>query len=428
MVVFNGLLIAFLILFTITAICRWLLPQINIRHLQRHGHEIPDVFRGEIDRATLAKITDYTIESSRFRSFETFFDDILILLILLSGFLPWLLSLILFGNLHFVLSGLIFLGVIVMLSGLLGVPFTLYNTFVIEKRHGFSTITFKLWLTDLMKGLVVSTILMMLLLGSFLSLLYYAPKTWWFWVWLVFAIFQLLMLWLYPVLIAPLFNKYEPVKDESLKDAIVALMARVGLKTEGVYQVDEGKRTKHTNAYFTGLGKTKRIVLFDTLLEAHAPDEILSVLAHEIGHWKKKHILMQLVFMEAASLFGFYLAYKLVDWPLMHQTFGFHEVIPYVGLLLLGILFGPLFFFISPVWAMITRKFEREADEFAFGLTGTNKPFTDALKRLAKDNLANLHPHPFYAWFYYSHPPLTERIARLLQMKTPSASRYVFKI
>ena len=203
MVVFNNLLIAFLILFAITAFCRWLLTQINIRHLQRHGHEIPEVFRGEIDGATLAKITDYTIESSRFRSFETLFDDILILFILLSGFLPWFLSLILFWNLHFVLSGLIFLGMIVMLSGLLGIPFTLYNTFVIEKRHGFSTITFKLWLTDLMKGLAVSTILMVLLLGSFLSLLYYAPKTWWFWGWLVFALFQLLMLWLYPVLIAP---------------------------------------------------------------------------------------------------------------------------------------------------------------------------------------------------------------------------------
>ena len=415
MVVFNGLLIAFLILFAITALCRWLLAHLNIRHLQRHGHEIPEVFGGEIDRATLAKITDYTIESSRFRSFENIFDDILILLILLSGFLPWLLSLILFWNLHFVLSGLIFLGVIVILSGLPGIPFTLYNTFIIEKRHGFSTITFKLWLTDLIKGLFVSTCLMVLLLGSFLSLLYYAPKTWWFWVWLLFAIFQLLMLWLYPVLIAPLFNRYEPVKDESLNDAIVAMMSRVGLKTKGVYQVDEGKRTKHTNAYFTGLGKTKRIVLFDTLLASHAPDEILSVLAHEIGHWKKKHILKQLAFMEVASLCIFYLAYKLTGWPLMYQTFGFHEVIPYVGLLLLSVLFGPLFFFLSPVGAMIARKFEREADDFAFGLTGTNKPFTDALKRLAKDNLANLHPHPFYAWFYYSHPPLTERIARLQQ-------------
>jgi STE24 endopeptidase len=223
------------------------------------------------------------------------------------------------------------------------------------------------------------------------------------------------------VLIAPLFNRYEPVKDKSLNDAIVAMMASVGLKTEGVYQVDEGKRTRHTNAYFTGLGKTKRIVLFDTLLASHAPDEILSVLAHEIGHWKKKHILKQLAFMEVASLLGFYLVFKLIDWPLMYETFGFYDGIPYVGLLLLSVLSGPLFFFLSPVGAMTARKFEREADDYAFGLTGSNKPFTDALKRLAKDNLANLHPHPLYAWFYYSHPPLTERIARLQQRSGPDA-------
>lgn len=419
MVVFNGLLIVFLIFFAITALCRWLLTRINIRHLQRHGHEIPEVFRDEIDGATLAKITNYTIESSRFGAFETLCDDILILLALLSGFLPWLLSRILLWNLPFVLSGLLFLGVIVILSGLTGIPFTLYNTFVIEKRHGFCTITFKLWLTDLLKGFLVSACLMALLLGSFLSLIHYAPKTWWFWIWLLFALFQLLMLWLYPVLIAPLFNRYEPVKDESLNDAIVAMMSSVGLKTEGVYQVDEGKRTRHTNAYFTGLGKTKRIVLFDTLLASHAPDEILSVLAHEIGHWKKKHILKQLAFMEIASLLGFYLVFKLIDWPLMYETFGFYDVIPYVGLLLLSVLSGPLFFFLSPVGAMTARKFEREADDYAFGLTGSNKPFTDALKRLAKDNLANLHPHPLYAWFYYSHPPLTERIARLQQRSGP---------
>lgn len=412
---FNGLLVAFLILFAVTALCRWLLMRLNIRHLQRHGQEIPEVFRGEIDGETLVKITDYTIESSRFRSCEHLFDDSLILVLLLSGILPWLLSLILSWNLHFIPSGLIFFGVIIVITGLPGIPFTLYHTFVIEKRHGFSTTTPGLWLTDLAKGLVVSACLLGLLLGSFLSLLFYTPETWWFWAWLLFALFQLLMLWLFPVLIAPLFNRYEPVKDASLNEALVALMSRVGLKTKGVYQVDEGKRSRHTNAYFTGLGKTKRIVLYDTLLASHRPEEILSVLAHEIGHWKKKHLLKQLAFMEAASLVIFYLAYRITVWPPLYETFGFPEVIPYVGLLLLGFLSGPVFFFLSPLGAMTARRFEREADDFAFALTGTHQPFIDALKRLAKDNLANLHPHPLYAWFYYSHPPLTERIARLQQ-------------
>jgi STE24 endopeptidase len=288
---------------------------------------------------------------------------------------------------------------------------------VIEKRYGFSTITMRLWITDLIKGLLISTILLGILLGAMLALVYYAEHTWWFWAWLVFSAFQLLIVWLYPLLIAPLFNKFEPIENEALKEAIIALMARVGLKTGGVFQVDAGKRSKHTNAYFTGLGKTKRIVLYDTLLRSHAPDEILSVLAHEAGHWKKRHIIKQLVLTETISLVFLYLVYRLISWPLLYQTFGFAEKLPYVGLLLIAALFGPAAFFLTPIGVALTRRFEREADDFCYNLVRTTMPMTNALKRLARDNLANLHPHPFYAWFYYSHPPLTERIARLLGMK-----------
>jgi STE24 endopeptidase len=230
------------------------------------------------------------------------------------------------------------------------------------------------------------------------------------------------MIWLYPVLIAPLFNKFEPVRDGALKEDIISLMAKVGLKAKGVFQVDAGKRSKHTNAYFTGLGKTKRIVLFDTLLNSHSADEILSVLAHEAGHWKKKHIMKQLVFTEIASLAVFYIIYLLLGWPLLYETFGFNENLPYVGLLLIAALLGPIAFFLAPLGAILMRKFEREADDYCLNLLGTVKPMINALKRLAKDNLANLHPHPFYAWFYYSHPPLAERIARLWQMEDKKAS------
>jgi STE24 endopeptidase len=320
-------------------------------------------------------------------------------------------------NLHFILSGLIFFGVLALLSGILDIPFSLYSTFVIEKRYGFSTITARLWMTDLIKGLLLSAILMGILLGAMLALVYYAEHTWWLWAWLVFSAFQMLIVWLYPVLIAPLFNKFEPIENEALKEAIIALMAKVGLKTGGVFQVDAGKRSKHTNAYFTGLGKTKRIVLYDTLLKSHASEEILSVLAHEAGHWKKRHIIKQLILTETFSLVFLYLVYRLIDWSLLYQTFGFAEKLPYVGLLLIAALFGPAAFFLTPIGAMLTRRFEREADDFCYNLVGTTIPMINALKRLAKDNLANLHPHPFYAWFYYSHPPLTERIARLLRMK-----------
>ncbi|MGZ3580087.1 MAG: M48 family metallopeptidase [Syntrophales bacterium] len=417
MVHWNVLLIAFLAAFAASAASRLLLAYVNVSHLRRHGHDVPEVFQGEIDEATLARMTAYTAESSSFGSVEHFFDDAVTLLVLLSGFLPLLVGAVLSWNLHFILSGLIFFGALALLSAILDIPFSLYSTFVIEKRYGFSTITMRLWITDLIKGLLISGILSGILLGAMLALVYYAEHTWWLWAWLVFSAFQMLIVWLYPVLIAPLFNKFEPIENEALKEAIIALMAKVGLKTGGVFQVDAGKRSKHTNAYFTGLGKTKRIVLYDTLLKSHASEEILSVLAHEAGHWKKRHIIKQLILMETVSFVFLYLVYRLIDWPLLYQTFGFAERIPYVGLLLIAVLFGPVAFFLTPIGAMLTRRYEREADDFCYSLVGTTIPMINALKRLAKDNLANLHPHPFYAWFYYSHPPLTERIARLLGMK-----------
>ncbi len=421
MILWNGLMVFFLMTFIASALARGALKRLNIRHLRRHGQEIPEVFRGEIDGETLAKISRYTVDSHRFGTLESVFDDVVTLAVLLGGFLPWLINLLPAWEEHFLLSGLLFFGILGIGSGLIGLPFDLYRTFVIEKRHGFSTITLRLWITDLLKGIAVSAVLMGALLSAFLTLLSFAPHSWWFWTWLVFASFQLLMIWLYPVVIAPLFNRYEPVRDEGLKEAIIALMAKVGLKTEGVYQMDAGKRSRHTNAYFTGLGKTKRIVLFDTLIASHSREEITAVLAHEIGHWKRRHILKQLLAMELVSLIVLWLSSHLITWPLLYDTFGFNRPIPFVGLLICFVLFGPLTILLTPVVSAVQRRFEREADAFVSGLTGTTAPLVSALKRLAKDNLANLHPHPLYARFYYSHPPLTERIARLQELERKKA-------
>lgn len=420
MIQFNPLLLVFLIVFVTSSVTRWILTRVNIRHLSKSGHQIPEVFQGEIDAETLSRINDYTVDSSRFGSIEAFFGDLIILAILLSGFLPWLVGTLLSHNLHFILSGLIFFAVLAAISGISDIPFSLYSTFVIEKRHGFSTVTFTLWITDLLKNLLILSLLMVLLFCPLLALIYYAEKTWWLWAWMFFAAFQLLILWLYPIVIAPLFNKYEPIQDQELKQRIISIMEKVGIKTRGIYQVDAGKRSSHTNAYFTGIGKTKRIVLFDTLLESHTSDEILSVLAHEIGHWKKKHLLKQLLFMEIVSFFFFYLVYRLIDWSPLYQTFGLKETIPYVGLFLITALLKPVSFFFTPFISTIFRAFEREADDFSCALVGTANSLCSALRRLAKDNLANLHPHPVYAWFHYSHPPLTERIGRLQDIKNIS--------
>ncbi len=408
----NTLLILFLILFIGRIIWRYILQQLNIRHLRDHGKEIPPVFQGMIDEATLAKMVDYTCDNSRLETKEDLTEDILELVILFL-LLPLLVGQIAGLQLHLIWQALIFFGTLALIGGVAGIPFDIYHTFVLEKKYGFSTITWKLWLTDLIKSVIISAVLMGILLSAFMAFILYLPKSWWFWAWIFFTSFEILLMWLYPVVIAPFFNKYEPIKDEVLKEKITALLAKVGLKAKGIFQVDEGKRSKHTNAYFTGIGKTKRIVLFDTLLASHSQEEILAVLAHEIGHWKKKHILKQLIFMIAASLVGFYLVYLLVNWPPLYSTFGLRQTPVYAGLLLVSVYFSCIGFFFSPLGAFISRRYEREADKMATELVGTSEPMINALKRLAKDNLSNLHPHPWYVWFYYSHPPLLERIEYL---------------
>jgi STE24 endopeptidase len=410
------LLIIFLVLFIGRIIWRFVLQQLNIGHLREHGKLIPAVFQGAIDEATLNKMVDYTCDNSRLENKENLTEDILELAILFL-LLPLLVGKIAGLELHLIWQALIFFGTLALIGGAAGIPFDIYHTFVLEKKYGFSTITWKLWLTDLIKSVLISAILMGVLLSAFMAFILYLPKSWWFWAWIFFTLFEILLMWLYPVVIAPLFNKYEPIKDEELKGKIEILLAKIGLKAKGIFQVDEGKRSKHTNAYFTGIGKTKRIVLYDTLLASHSQEEILAVLAHEIGHWKKKHILKQLIAMIALSLGGFYLIYLMVNWPPLYDAFGLEQTPVYAGLLLASIYFSCIGFFFSPLGAFVSRRYEREADKMAIELVGTSEPMINALKRLAKDNLSNLHPHPWYVWFYYSHPPLTERIRYLKVME-----------
>jgi STE24 endopeptidase len=319
MIQFNALSVVFVALFAAAALARYVLARLNIAHLRRHGHVVPEAFRDEIDEATLARMRDYTVESSRFHSLESLMDDAILLAVLFAGALPWLACAIESLGLHPVWSGTLFFGVLYGASVVLDIPFSLYGTFVIERKYGFSTITPGLWLTDLAKSAAVSVVLLALLFIPFFALVHRFPQAWWFAAWVLFALFQMLMLWLYPLVIAPLFNRYVPVKDEALRDRILALAEKAGLRAEGIFEVDAGKRSRHSNAYFTGLGRSKRIVLYDTLLATHSHDEIASVLAHEIGHWKLRHVFKQLLAMEAVSFAGFFLVARLMEWPLLSR-------------------------------------------------------------------------------------------------------------
>lgn len=414
MVNFNLLLAIFLVLYVSRAVFQFYLNRLNISYLRLHGAEVPDVFRNLVDQEKLAKISAYNLETANFSIRESLLGQLFFLVILFSGFLPWLVATISPLKLNSAVSGLIFWGILGIISTLWQIPFSLYENFVIEFKYGFNTKTFKLWLTDLLKSLLISFILGGILLYLLLSLINNGGNFWWFWAWIILGLVELLIIFLYPVLIAPWFNKFNPISDEDLKKSIRCLLEKTGLRDKGIFRMDASKRSRHTNAYFTGLGKSKRIILFDTLLNAHPQEEILAILAHEIGHWKKGHLLKQLIITELISLISLYLAAKLIAWPQLYQTFGFAEVLPYVGLLLVSALASPLAYFLQPLAAAISRKYEREADEFSWKLLGCKESIINALKRLGVDNLNNLNPHPLFAWFYYSHPPLLERINYIL--------------
>jgi STE24 endopeptidase len=422
MVQCNPLLFAYLAFFIIRSVIQVILDRLNVFYLRKVGDTVPEVFRDTIDLEKLKKIRAYTVDSANFGILSTLASQVFFLLLLLSGFLPDLVRTIQQTGWGGIVQGLVFFAAFSLLVDLFQVPFDLYDTFIIENRYGFNTKTLKLWIADLLKGLVLSALLGGILLGLFLSLATHGGKHWWLWAWVFVGAFELLMMWLYPVILAPLFNKFVPVENPELVRRVEALMRKAGLRSKGVFKMDASRRSRHTNAYFTGLGRSKRIVLFDTLMDSHTPEEIEAVLAHEIGHWKKKHILKQLILVEALSLAGFYLLSRLLPWPFVYQTFGFRGPILYAGLLLIGALFSPLGFFAHPLEAAFSRRMEREADDYALKSIPSAAPLVNAFKRLAADNLSNLTPHPIYAWFYYSHPPLAERIIRL-QKASPRDGR-----
>jgi len=424
MIQFNALLIAFLAVFVFQSLFQLALNLINISHLRRHENHVPRVFQDTVDKEKFSKIISYTADSTRFGIVEKLFDQVLLLVILLTGFLPWFVEIINTWHVGFIGGGLIFFAVIIIIANLLDIPFDIYGTFVIEDRYGFNTKTIKLWIIDWVKGMTISFILGAIIIFFLLILVFYFKNAWWFFAWIVISVFELLIMWLYPVLIAPLFNKFEPITNKELENKIATLMGKAGLAVKGIFQMDAGKRSKHTNAYFTGIGKIKRIVLFDTLLASHPDEEILSVLAHETGHWMKKHIIKQLVLLEILSLVGLFIVAKLLNWQIMYQTFGFPEQIEYVGLFLVPVLLSPLGYFMSPVGSAISRKYEREADDIAVKLMGTAGPMKNALIKLSADNLANLAPHPLFSWFNYSHPPPVERIERLETMMEDVSTAY----
>jgi STE24 endopeptidase len=409
----NLLIACFVIVYVLqSAFCIWL-EKLNRKRLVRQSGTVPEQMEGFIDGEKLQRITAYSVEKSRVFVIEKIAGDVVLLGLVLAGPLNYLSNTLLNLDLQFVWAGMIFFLVLGLVFFVLGLPFDYYYTFSVEERYGFNRSDLKTWVTDKVKEVILSTVLLVALLVPVLWAMKAFPNYWWFWGFVIASVIQLVLVVLYPVLIAPIFNKFEPLEDEALARDVEQMARDVGMRTQGIFQMDAGKRSAHSNAYFAGLGKARRVVLFDTLLNSLSHDEILGVLAHEMGHFKLKHILKSYLGGQAAMLVGFYLTYLMLNWDRPYQAFGFDLSQSYAMLLLVGIFWRRLGFFLRPLYMIFSRRAERQADLFSVGLRQNAQPLATALKKMAEQNLSNLNPHPLYVWFYYSHPPLLERITLL---------------
>ena len=389
------------------------LRYLNLRHLRRHGAFVPEGFAGAIDAESLAKSARYTVEQSRVSLIRSVYDSALLLAFLFTPLLPrydsWIGSL----SGSFVIQGVLFMLLLTLAQDILELPFSLYSTFRIEKRYGFNMTTPKLWISDLFKSTSLSTLLLVVLCSAALQLVERAPDLWWLWIWCFFAVFSVTMIYLSPYLIEPLFSRFDPLDDQLLEEEIRLMLAKAGLQVNGVMKMDASRRTLHSNAYFTGIGRVKRIVLFDTLIKQMERPELLAILAHEAGHWKNGHIWKRLVATEVGALAVIYGVYLLTQWGGVPGLFGLAQGSFAAQMVMVSFLISIVFFPFTPLASWLSRRHEWEADRFAAKLSGAPEALASALVKLSRQNLANLHPHPVYALFYYSHPPVVERVARL---------------
>ncbi|MFO8026063.1 MAG: M48 family metallopeptidase [Opitutales bacterium] len=408
----NTVLIVFVLLLLLKLGTSIVLDWVNLRHVKAHADEVPEAFKDFIDPPEYRKSIDYTVAKTRFGILSDIFDALVLAVVLLSGLLAEIYSLF-SGWFGYGLWGqalvLFLTGVVLSLPGL---PFDWWHTFKLEERFGFNKSTKRLWFMDKVKGLLVGFIIGYPLLALLIFLVGAAGPLWWLWGFAVFFLFQLVMVVVYPMFIMPLFNKMEPLEDGNLKDRLFALADRTGFKAQTILVMDGSKRSGHSNAFFAGFGRFRRIVLFDTLIEQMNPEQLEAVLAHEIGHYKLGHI-PKMVLLSAVSSFAMFAVLGWLEGAAWFtEAFYFDSgaegrLVPV--LLLFMLLSGLVTFWLSPLASLLSRKHEYEADAFAREAMGSYEPLSEALRKLHKENLSNLTPHPIYSNFHYSHPTLVER-------------------
>ncbi|MFM2325513.1 M48 family metallopeptidase [Brachymonas denitrificans] len=412
---FTGL---FVVVLLAGMLVRFWLAGRQMRHVAWRREHVPEAFAGVISQAAHQKAAAYTIAKNQFDLWSSVYSAAILIGWTLLGGLGLLNYTLLERIEHPMWQQLSLLAVFFLINGLLELPLGWFQTFRLEERFGFNKSTIGLWLGDIVKGTVMAAVIGLPLAALFLWLMQEAGSLWWLWAWAIWVVFNLLLMVIFPTFIAPLFNKFKPLEDGELAQRVQQLMQRCGFNAKGLFVMDGSKRSAHANAYFTGLGHSKRVVFFDTLLARLQPDEVEAVLAHELGHFHFRHIAKRLIAMFALSLAAFALLGWLYNQVWFYTGLGVvpNMMSPNAALaLILFMLVTPVFgYFLSPLMAQLSRKHEFEADAYAVRQTG-NKALPDALLKLYEDNASTLTPDPLYVKWYYSHPPASERLARMAQ-------------
>ncbi len=385
----------------------------NILNIKAIKPDIPKEFQEIYNKKAYNKAQKYNKEGMKFSIIVTSFNFLILILFWFLGGFNGVNVLVMSLDLPFLLTGLLYVGIIYLLSTLINIPFQAYSTFIIEEKYGFNKTTVKTFFLDILKSFIISVVLGSIILLLIFSIFKYIEEFAWLYVWILVALFEIFIMFVSPKIIAPMFNKFKPLEKGELRKAIFNYAKKVGYPLKNIFIMDGSKRSTKSNAFFMGFGKNKKIALFDTILDKHNVDEIVSILAHEIGHYKKKHILTHLIISILNLGLMFYLFSIFLNDYSFFNAFFVNEPYIYVGIVIFSFLYDPIDYIISIFTNTLFRKFEYQADYFAKKTTGTYKNLVETLKKLSLNNLSNLSPHPFYVFLKYSHPPVLKRIKAL---------------
>ena len=385
----------------------------NLLNLKALDPKLPKEFADVFDAEKYSKSQQYTKVNTRFGFITSIFSLVLTLVFWFAGGFNYLDEIVRSWNLHFIWTGLLFIAILMFAKSFISLPFSIYQTFVIEEKFGFNKTTVKTFILDIVKGLGLGIALGGPLLAGLLAFFQYSGNYAWLYAWGATTVFSLIVQFIAPTWIMPLFNKFTPLEEGELRQTIMDYAKKVNFSLQNLFVMDGSKRSSKSNAFFTGFGKRKRIALFDTLIEKHTVKELLLVLAHEIGHYKKKHIIKSMVISIFHMGVMFYLLSIFLNHKGLFDAFYMQDMSIYTGLIFFGMLYSPVEMILSIFMQIFSRKNEYEADSYAAETTKDSQSMIDALKKLSVDNLSNLTPHPFYVFLNYSHPPVLQRINAL---------------